>query len=77
MIKNSGKIHDQVRELLTARGYETNTLQIATLKRGTEHLVLLGGEIIGEFYANPRKRPGPGKLIIYADVVEGENGQEL
>lgn len=49
MVKNTGRLWDSVAEILQVKGMDTQTLEIATLGRGTDHLILIGGEIIGEY----------------------------
>lgn len=61
MKKKSGKVYDRVAELLRARGVDSTTLEIATQGRGTDHLVLLRDEIIGEY--NHRSK----RLALYQD----------
>jgi len=49
MIKKEGKVHAAIAEKLRAKGINTGTLEVATLGRGTDHLVILNGETIGEY----------------------------
>lgn len=64
MIKDKGKVHTQVADLLRLRGIETEGLKIATLTPGTDHLVLIGDESIGEY--NHRSQ----KLTLYRDTKQ-------
>ena len=61
MIKNTGKVHALVAGHLTRLGVDTSTLQVATLSRGPDHLVLLNGETIGEY------NHVSGHLVLYAE----------
>lgn len=61
MIKNTGKVHARAAEHLARLGVDTSTLQVATLGRGTDHLVLLNGETIGEY------NHVSGHLVLYAE----------
>lgn len=49
MIKTSGKLHEQIAALLRARGISPDRLHVATLGRGTDHLVILDDDTIGEY----------------------------
>lgn len=50
MRKTEGKIFRRVSELLTELGrLDLGGLEVATLTRGTDHIVLLNGETIGEY----------------------------
>lgn len=64
MVKDKGKVHAQVAELLRLRGIDTKGLKIATLGRGQHHLVLIGDETIGEY--NHRTD----KLTLYRDFIQ-------
>ncbi len=64
MIKDKGKVHDEVAELLRLRGIDTKGLKIATLGRGTDHLVLIDEETVGEY--NYRSK----KMTIYRDTKQ-------
>lgn len=61
MIREDGKVFNAVLDLLIARGVEPFQIMIATLGRGTDHLVLKEGNIIGTY--NHRSR----ELILYED----------
>ena len=61
MIREGGKVFNAVLDLLVARGVEPFQITIATLCRGTDHLVLKEGNIIGTY--NHRSR----ELILYKD----------
>jgi hypothetical protein len=67
MAKREGKTYTTVAGLLRVRGVDPNGLEIATLGRGTDHLVLLNGETVGE-YNHASKR-----LFLYE---EQENAPE-
>lgn len=63
MTKKEGKTYTRVLGLLRARGVKPEGLEIATLGRGTDHLVLLNGETIGEY------NHMSGRLFLYDEVV--------
>lgn len=64
MIKKKGKVHDEVAELLRLQGIDTEGLKIATLGRGTDHLLLVNDEAIGEY--NHRSK----KMTLYRDTKQ-------
>lgn len=64
MVKEEGRTHAQVAELLRARGIDPKGLKVATLTPGTDHLVLIGADTIGEY--NHRSR----KLTLYRDTKQ-------
>lgn len=50
MIKKEGKTFERVEELLREAGrLDLRGLEVATLSRGSDHLVILKGETIGEY----------------------------
>ena len=50
MIRNDGKVFNRVEELLREAGrLDLSGLEVATLSRGPDHLVILNGETIGEY----------------------------
>lgn len=50
MRKKEGKVYEAVRELLQQAGFsKLRTLEVATLNRGPDHLIVLQGETIGEY----------------------------
>lgn len=55
MIKKEGRTHSAVAEELQLSGEEIDQLEIATLSRGTSHLVILRGETIGEYNHKSKK----------------------
>lgn len=61
MIKTSGKIHEQVAALLQEQGISPEGLRVATLSRGTDHLVILGEDTIGEYNHKAKA------LVLYSD----------
>ena len=63
MTKKEGKTYTAVADLLRARGVNPECLEIATLGRGTDHLVLLNSETIGEY------NHVSGRLFLYNEVV--------
>lgn len=63
MVKKEGKTYTAVADLLKTRGVDPEGLEIATLGRGSDHLILLNGETIGEY--NHRSR----QLFLYDNVV--------
>ena len=64
MRKTKGKIHDDVAQRLKAKGYDTSALEVATLSRGTDHLVILNGETVGEYNHISKK------LVLYKTETE-------
>lgn len=61
MIKKEGKVYTDIAEKLRAKGIDTDTLEVATLGRGSDHLVILNGETVGEYNHNSEK------VILYRD----------
>lgn len=59
MIKVEGKLHAEIVERLKAEGVETSNIAVATLSRGTDHLILSGEETIGEYNSKSKK------MILY------------
>ena len=62
MIKTEGKVYTEVVRLLRAEGVEPIKIAVATLGRGSDHLVLQNGETIGEY--NHRSR----RLTLYKNI---------
>lgn len=62
MVKKEGKTYTAVADMLQARGLDPKGLEIATLGRGTDHLVLLKGKTVGEYNHKSRR------LFLY-DVI--------
>lgn len=49
MIRTDGKLHSVVVERLSAEGLNTDHVAVATIGRGSDHLILRGDETIGEY----------------------------
>ena len=50
MTVTSGKVYERVAELLRELGrLNIRSLEVATLYRGSDHLVILDGETVGEY----------------------------
>lgn len=49
MRKKSGRVWDQVAQGLKRAGKDVSSLEIATLSRGADHLVILNDEVVGEY----------------------------
>lgn len=63
MRKKEGGVYKAVDALLKEQGVlDTSSLEIATLGRGTQHLIILKGETVGEY--NHRSE----QMIIYSDA---------
>jgi hypothetical protein len=58
-IKTDGRLYDAVVQGLIERGEDPARIGVATLSRGTDHLVLRGEDTIGEY--NHRSK----KLVLY------------
>lgn len=63
MVKEKGKAHDAVAELLSNRGFDITGLKVAAIGRGPDRLILLDDETIGEYNCKSKK------LILYSDVI--------
>lgn len=63
MIKETGKAHDEVAELLRLRGIDVKGLKIVSGGRGPYHLVVINDEVIGEYNHSTKK------LSIHADII--------
>lgn len=63
MIKDKGKVHTQVADLLRLRGIETEGLKIVSGGRGPYHLVVINDKVIGEYNHSTKK------LSIHADII--------
>lgn len=61
MIKKEGTTYQSVAELLRSRGMDPEGLEVATLSRGPDHLVILDGETVGEY--NHRSKC----LVLYSE----------
>lgn len=59
MTKKAGKVYEAVIEKLQAKGMDVEGIEVASLCRGCDHLVLRDGETIGEY--NHRSH----NLIVY------------
>lgn len=59
MTKKYGKVYDTVTERLREEGLNPEGLEVATLGRGPDHLIIVAGATIGEY--NHRS----GKLTLY------------
>lgn len=55
MTKKEGKVYEQVKALLRARGIIPTELAIATHGRGSDHMVILGEDVIGNYNHKSRK----------------------
>lgn len=64
MVKKEGRVHQRVAALLRSRGVDPKELEVATLSRGPDHLVILNGETIGEYNHVSRK------LWLYSDTTQ-------
>ena len=62
MTKKRGRVHDSVAQMLQAEGVDTSTLEVATLSRGPDHLIILNGETFGEYNHVSRQ------LVKYKDI---------
>lgn len=60
MTKKDGKVYAAVKEILQAKGVDVDSLEVASLCRGCDHLVINDGETIGEY--NHRSK----KLTLYS-----------
>ena len=65
MVKDKGKVHNEVAELLRLRGIDAKGLKIASGGRGPYHLVVINDEVIGEYNHNTKK------LSVHADIIPG------
>jgi hypothetical protein len=61
MTKKDGKLHEAVVEKLRSEGIDVEGIEVATLCRGCDHLILRDGETIGEY--NHRSK----KLTLYSN----------
>ena len=66
MTRTEGKVHAEVVEKLKAEGVEGHNVAVAALGRGTDRLVLLDGEVIGEY--NHRSK----RLYLYQGGIHPE-----
>ena len=71
MIKTEGRVFDAVADMLRALGLDPQGLEVASLGRGTDHLILLDGETVGEY--NHRSA----RLLLYSDIIDPANGQQI
>lgn len=67
MIRKEGKVFDDVAKLLKERGLDVSGLEVAALGRGPNQLVLLDGEIVGDYNFLSKS------LFLYVDM---ENAPE-
>lgn len=63
MIKEKGKVHDEVAELLRLRGIDTKGMRTVSGGRGPYHLIVVNDEVIGEYNHSTKK------LSIHADII--------
>ena len=61
-IKKEGKLQREIVERLEAEGLKLDNIAVATIGRGSDHLILQDGETIGE-YNHLSKR-----LLIYENT---------
>lgn len=61
-IKKEGKLHVEIVERLKAEGLSSGCVEVATISRGSDHLIIQDGETIGE-YNHVSKR-----LLIYKNT---------
>ena len=66
MIRKEGKVYDAVVEAFKERGLDTMGIEVYTTGRGFYHLILLNGEVIGEYSHNHRHK----ELLLYSDIVK-------
>lgn len=62
--RKEGKAYDSVIEALKERGLDTTGVEVDSLTRGSEHLILLNGEVVGEY--NHRSK----QMFLYSDIVK-------
>ena len=62
MIRKEGKVYDAVKKVLQDKGLDARTLQVAALGRGTDRLVLLEGEVVGEYNHKSKH------LFLYTEI---------
>jgi arginine repressor len=48
-VKKDSKMQEEIAEKLKAEGLESEGIEVATLSRGPDHLILIKGDIIGEY----------------------------
>ena len=61
-VKTEGKLHAEIVERLKVEGVDATNVAVATLSRGTDHLILSGEEFIGEYNRKSKK------IIIYQNL---------
>lgn len=71
MTKKEGKVFDAVFVALKQRGINPEGLEIATLWRGPDHLVILNDETVGEYNHVSKK------LSLYEDLSNFDPSEEL
>lgn len=49
MVKNSGRVHDEVVEKLRGMELDCSDIKVATFSRGPDHIVVSGEDTIGEY----------------------------
>ena len=70
MIRKEGKVYEAVVDCMRARGCATEGLEVATLGRGVDHIVLRKGEVIGG-YNHASKR-----LYLNEDIIEDHSTKQ-
>lgn len=63
MLKKDGKVYDSVAARLRAKGVNPAGLEVFCTGCGSDHLILLNGETVGE-YNHVSKR-----LFLYSEVI--------
>ena len=66
MIRKDGKVYEAVIEALKDRGIKTEDVAVASLAPGSEHMILLNGEIIGEYNHINRR------IFLYENIIRKE-----
>lgn len=61
--KKPSKVHDCAAAYLRRRGFDVSGLRTVRLGRGSTYLLVIGGDVIGEYIQITQK------FIIYADVL--------
>ena len=64
MVKTEGAVYNTVVCLLRARGESVDGIGVATLSRGSDHLVVRGEEVIGGYNHVSRK------LQLHKDITQ-------
>ena len=63
MVKREGKVYESVKARLRAKGISTEGLAVFCTNRGSDHLIILDDDVVGE-YNHVSKR-----LFLYSEVV--------